>query len=139
MPAKLKLTYDLVAQIVELKRDGLCDADIIAAIGVHPATFYRWLKEGETARIGVKRALYEEIKKAEAYYKKSLLTTIKSAAESRAQYWTAAAWLLERKYPMEYGKMERKADDSGDAPVQLTLGIVIEPMADDKDGGEQDG
>ena len=36
MPAKLKLTYDLVAQIVELKRDGLCDADIIAAIGVHP-------------------------------------------------------------------------------------------------------
>lgn len=139
MPAKLKLTYDLVAQIVELKRDGLCDADIIAAIGVHPATFYRWLKEGETARTGVKRALYEEIKKAEAYYKKSLLTTIKSAAESRAQYWTAAAWLLERKYPMEYGKMERKADDSGDAPVQLTLGIVIEPMADDKDGGEQDG
>lgn len=35
MPAKLKLTYALVEQIVELKRDGLCDADIIAAIGVH--------------------------------------------------------------------------------------------------------
>ena len=32
MPAKLKLTYALVEQIVELKRDGLCDADIIAAI-----------------------------------------------------------------------------------------------------------
>jgi hypothetical protein len=78
----------------------------------------------------VKRTLYEEIKKAEAYYKKSLLTTIRDATMSRAQYWTAAAWLLERKYPMEYGKMERKAEESDSAPVQLTLGLVIEPMAE---------
>ncbi|MBP3883980.1 MAG: helix-turn-helix domain-containing protein [Olsenella sp.] len=134
MPAKLKLTHKLVGEIVELKRDGLCDADIIAAIGVHPSTFYRWLKEGEDARTGVKRALYEELKKAEAQYKRGLLTTIKDAAMSRAQYWTAAAWLLERKYPMEYGKMERKAEDSDNAPVQLTLGLVIEPMVSDGDG-----
>ena len=133
MPAKLKLTRKLVDQIVELKRDGLCDADIIAAIGVNQSTFYRWLKDGEVAKSGVKRALYTELKKAESEYKRSLLTTIKSAAMSRAQYWTAAAWLLERKYPMEYGKMERKAEESDNAPVQLTLGLVIEPMADDGD------
>ena len=139
MPAKLKLTYELVEQIVELKRDGLCDADIIAAIGVHQATFYRWLKEGEDAKSGVKRALYEDLKKAESEYKRRLLTTIKGAAESRAQYWTAAAWLLERKYPMEYGRMERKTEESDNAPVQLTLGLVIEPMADDADEGGGDG
>ena len=133
MPAKLKLTRKLVDQIVELKRDGLCDADIIAAIGVNQSTFYRWLKDGEDAKSGVKRALYTELKKAESEYKRSLLTTIKSAAMSRAQYWTAAAWLLERKYPMEYGKMERKAEEADNAPVQLTLGLVIEPMADDGD------
>ena len=133
MPAKLKLTNKLVEQIVELKRDGLCDADIIEAIGLDPSTFYRWLKDGENAKSGVKRTLFEELKKAEALYKKSLLTTIKSAVMSRAQYWTAAAWLLERKYPMEYGKMERKAEESDNAPVQLTLGLVIEPMADDGD------
>ena len=133
MPAKLKLTRKLVDQIVELKRDGLCDADIIAAIGVNQSTFYRWLKDGEDAKSGVKRALYTELKKAESEYKRTLLTTIKSAAMSRAQYWTAAAWLLERKYPMEYGKMERKAEESDNAPVQLTLGLVIEPMAEDGD------
>lgn len=138
MPAKLKLTYALVEQIVELKRDGLCDADIIAAIGVHQATFYRWIKEGEEAKGGVKRALCDELKKAESEYKRCLLTTIKGAAESRAQYWTAAAWLLERKYPMEYGKMERKADGGGDEPVQLTLGIAVEPMADDEGGARGD-
>ena len=140
MPAKLKLTRKLVDQIVELKRDGLCDADIIAAIGVNQSTFYRWLKDGENAKSGVKRALYTELKKAESEYKRTLLTTIKSAAMSRAQYWTAAAWLLERKYPMEYGKMERKAEDSDNAPVQLTLRLVIKPMADDADsegGGGQ--
>ncbi len=49
MPAKLKLTYALVDQIVELTCDGLCDADITAAIGMHQATFCRWLKEGENA------------------------------------------------------------------------------------------
>ena len=133
MPAKLKLTRKLVDQSVELKRDGLCDADIIAAIGVNQSTFYRWLKDGEDAKSGVKRTLYTELKKAESEYKRSLLTTIKSAAMSRAQYWTAAAWLLERKYPMEYGKMERKAEETDNAPVQLTLGLVIEPMADDGD------
>ena len=133
MPAKLKLTRKLVDQIVELKRDGLCDADIIAAIGVNQSTFYRWLKDGEDAKSGVKRALYTELKKAESEYKRTLLTTIKSAAMSRARYWTAAAWLLERKYPMEYGKMERKAEESDNAPVQLTLGLVIEPMAEDGD------
>ena len=139
MPAKLKLTYELVEQIVELKRDGLCDADIIAAIGVHPSTFYRWLKDGEEAKSGVKRALYDNLKKAEAQYKRGLLTTIKSAAESRAQFWTAAAWLLERKYPMEYGKMERKAEDADNAPVQLVLDFTIAPMADDDENGDGDG
>lgn len=49
MPAKLKLTYALIDQIVELTCDGPCDADIIAAIGMHQATFCRWLKEGENA------------------------------------------------------------------------------------------
>ena len=40
--------------------------------------------------------------------------------------------------------MERKAEDATDTPVQLTLGLVIEPMADDSDdeaveGGGCDG
>ena len=87
----------------------------------------------------MKRALYDELKKAESQYKRCLLTTIKSAAESRAQYWTAAAWLLERKYPMEYGKMERKADDADNSPVQLVLDFTIAPMADEDEDGGGDG
>lgn len=35
---KTKLAYEIVAQPVELKRNGLCDADIIATIDVHPTS-----------------------------------------------------------------------------------------------------
>ncbi|MDO4403892.1 MAG: hypothetical protein Q4C09_02525 [Atopobiaceae bacterium] len=34
---------------------------------------------------------------------------------------------------MEYDKIGRKADDQENVPIHLTLGLVIEPMAD---GGE---
>ena len=50
MPAKLKLTRKLVNQIVELKRDGLCDADIIAVICVHPSTFTAGSRSSRTPR-----------------------------------------------------------------------------------------
>ena len=79
---KTKLTYDIVAQAVQLKRDGLYDADTIAALGVHQSTLYRWLKEAEEAKFGA-NAHYARKKKAGLEYKRSLLTTIKSAAMSR--------------------------------------------------------
>ena len=127
---KTKLTYEMVDRAVALKKDGLCDADIIAALGVHQSTFYRWLKEPDTK---VKRALCEGLKKAESEYKRSLLVTIRNAAMSRAQYWTAAAWLLERKYPLEFGKPDRR-EEKADEPVQLTLGLELEVMTDDEGG-----
>ena len=60
-------------------------------------------------------------------------------ASGKPQYWTAAAWLLERKFPMEFGKMERKADDAKEEPVQLTLDLPIEPMIDDEEDGSAEG
>ena len=35
--------------------------------------------------------------------------------------------------------MERKAEEADNSPVQLTLGLVIELMADDSDGEAGDG
>ena len=131
---KTKLTYEMVDRAVALKKDGLCDADIIKALGVHKSTFYRWLKEGEDARAGsAKRELCDQLKKAEVDYKKNLLVTIRNAS-MRPQHWTAAAWLLERKYPLEFGKPDRR-EEKADEPVQLTLGLELEVMTDEDDGG----
>ena len=73
------------------------------------------------------------------------MTTIRAAALARNQYWTAAAWLLERKYPDEYGKDDRRRDEDkgGDAP-RIVLGVVAKPVQEridfsacgDDDGAE---
>lgn len=61
-------------------------------------------------------------------FKRTLLATIRSAALARNHYWTVAAWLLERKYPDEFGKAERRRDDvKADASPRIVLGVVSQP------------
>ena len=56
-------------------------------------------------------------------------TSGRAAALARNQYWTAAAWLLERKYPDEYGKTERQRDAGSDeAAPRIVLGVVAKPV-----------
>lgn len=126
MARRAKLTQEMVDEAIRLKGDGLSDADIICALGIHQSTFYRWVGEPKNR---LQRALSEGLKKEEAQFKHTLLTTIRAAALARNQYWTAAAWLLERKYPDEYGKADRRREDDagGDAP-RIVLGVVAKPV-----------
>lgn len=126
MARRAKLTEEMVRQAIRLKADGLSNGDIICALGIHESTFYRWIGEPKNK---LQRELSEGLKKEEAEFKHTLLTTIRAAALARNQYWTAAAWLLERKYPDEYGKADRRRDedDSGDAP-RIVLGVVAKPV-----------
>ena len=123
---RAKLTQEMVEQAIRLKADGLSNSDIIPALGIHPSTFYRWIGE---PRNRLQRELSDGLKKKEAEFKRTLLTTIRGAALARNQYWTAAAWLLERKYPDEYGKADRRRDEDegGDAP-RIVLGVVAKPV-----------
>lgn len=62
---------------------------------------------------------------------------------ARNQYWTAAAWLLERKYPDEYGKADRRRDEEGsEAAPKIVLGVTVQPMQEqidfDRAGGADD-
>ena len=110
----------MVEVAAALREDGLCDADIIAALGVHKATFYRWLANPDTE---LKRSLRDRLKKADVGFKRVMLGAIKDASAESPANWTAAAWLLERKWPQQYGRCERVAAQEGPQPVQLTLGI----------------
>ena len=123
---KPKLTEEMVEQAIKLKGDGLSNGDIICALGIHESTFYRWIGNPKNK---LQRALSEGLKKEEAEFKQTLLTTIRAAALARNQYWTAAAWLLERKYPDEYGKAERQRDSAADeAAPRIVLGVVAKPV-----------
>ncbi len=123
---KPKLTEEMVEQAIKLKGDGLSNGDIICALGIHESTFYRWIGNPKNK---LQRALSEGLKKEEAEFKQTLLTTIRAAALARNQYWTAAAWLLERKYPDEYGKADRQRDSAADeAAPRIVLGVVAKPV-----------
>ena len=135
--AKYKLTYQMVEQAVEMKKSGLNDCDIAAAIGVCKQTFSKWLNHPETK---LQRELSERLKKAESDYKEVLLTTIRKAALEKNGNWTAAAWLLERKYPEEYSQNRQRTDAGAEVP-QIVLGVKVEAAtgdgkADAKDAGD---
>lgn len=100
--AKHKLTSEYVKRAIQLKKGGANHKDIAAALGVCPQTFSRWINQPKTDN---QRELCEGLKKAEADYKNALLAIIAKSAETRD--WKAAAWLLERKYPEEYSRVDR--------------------------------
>ena len=100
--AKHKLTSEYVKKAIKLKKGGANHKDIAAALGVCPQTFSRWINQPKTEN---QRELCEGLKKAEADYKNALLAIIAKSAETRD--WKAAAWLLERKYPEEYSRVDR--------------------------------
>ena len=103
--------------------------------GIHESTFYRWIGDPKNK---LQRALSEGLKKEESAFKRTLLTTIRSAALARNQYWTAAAWLLERKYPDEFGKAERKSDEGRvDAAPRIVLGVVAQPVQEKLPGFDE--
>lgn len=62
------------------------------------------------------------------------------AALARNQYWTAAAWLLERKHPDEYGKADRRRDEEGgEAAPKIVLGVTVQPVQEQLDFGQAGG
>nr|DAE38983.1 MAG TPA: putative terminase small subunit [Caudoviricetes sp.] len=125
--------------MAELKADGLTNRDICRAVGIHEATLYRWLNRPSSK---LHRALGESLKKAEADYKRTLLTTIREAALRKNGQWTAAAWLLERKYPDEYAQTARDRAERAEAAPQIVLGVAVgvaKAEPDDEDAPEGDG
>lgn len=132
---KPKLTEELIEVICDLKAKGMHNKDICAAVGIHEATLYRWLNKPSCK---LHRALGEDFKKAEARYKQELLDSIRETALSKPRYWTAAAWLLERKYPEEFGRPETRktAVEVDDAP-KIVLGVEVRAAQGDK--AETDG
>lgn len=126
MARRPRLTQEMVDETIRLKADGLSNGDIVCALGIHESTFYRWIGDPKNK---LRRELSEGLKKEESAFKRALLTTIRSAALARNQYWTTAAWLLERKHPDEFGKADRQRDDDkSDAAPKIMLGVVAQPV-----------
>ena len=131
---KPKLTYRMVEQAIEMKSHGMSNADICRGLGVSETAWYKWLKDPDSK---VKVALVEGIKKAESQYKETLLQSIMATAtREKNPQWTAAAWLLERKYPDEYAQTTRRAEVEADEVPKITLGVEVRVAGGDGDGDD---
>lgn len=124
--AKPKCTQELIDKAAELKRHGLTNRDICQALCITEQTFYRWVNKPANR---LHRSLSEALKKAEADYKGELLKSIEeTATRAKNPQWTAAAWLLERKYPDECAQTTRKNEDAGEDAPQIVLGVTVQAV-----------
>ena len=130
MARRPKLTQKMVDEAIRQRRHRLRARD--SRVDVLPLD----RRPEEQAAARVKRGA----KKEESAFKRTLLTTIRSAALARNQYWTAAAWLLERKYPDEFGRADRQRDDAkADTAPRIVLGVVAQPVQEKLPGFDGDG
>lgn len=151
-----KLTEDIIIQINGDILAGLSHKDASIVAGVTQRTFYTWKNKGRQlqAHLDLNLITIEELANKDLLYlqffhaitiaeplqKRNLILKIRLAAD-KAQHWTAAAWLLERKYPQEFGRVVKletnwrdEAKDKGiDAEEMMEQMIVdmVETMVDD--------
>lgn len=107
---KTKLTPALIKDAAKLLKGGNYVSTVCEFLGIGETTWYRWMKEGEVAKSGLKREFWESIKKAEAEAEIRLITDLQKIAEAD-QKWQALAWMLERKYPDRWGRKDKVSAD----------------------------
>lgn len=100
----IEITDQCIAQICEGLRLGMSREQASACGGISKQTFYVWQKEGSSnpPKSLKHKEFYDAIKMAEKECVADCLNVIKEAAFKGN--WTAAAWLLERRYPADYGR-----------------------------------
>ena len=92
--------------------------------GISYQTFLNWKERGEKAKSGKFFEFVEAIKKAEEEGKNFLVQGIK---EHGRKNWQAMAWLLERKYPHEFGRRENvKMEHSGSVKQEHKGKVKVE-------------
>lgn len=123
--AKFKLTPEGVIEAAKFKKIGVPDNKIAAYLGVCPQTFSVWINHPKTK---LQRELSEALKKAEAERQAALLSKIYKAADN-PKTWQAAAWLLERLSPEEYGRVDRAPKEERTAEVPT---FIFEPESVDE-------
>ncbi len=106
-----KLTDETVEKLVEMIELGATYAHACNYAGVSYDSFNSWRNQGKNAKNGKYLKFLNIIKKAEGNATRKWLKVIEDAAEE-SRNWVAAAWLLERRYPDDFGKQIRQKVES---------------------------
>lgn len=90
-----------------------------ALSGISEATYYKWLDQDEDG------AWTEEVEAAKRFSEPVMVSRLKSLGEEKAD-WRAYAWILERRFPQEWGakqeiELNQTTNDGGAALVMQMI------------------
>ena len=119
----LKLNPERQEAIVKLIGQGLTIARACDAVKISHNTYDVWLRRGREEQGGIYCDFLQAIKKAESDFIARNVKIIQDAAQ-KPQGWVAAAWLLERKLPAEFGRRVEIGMDK-DKPLRILHDIRV--------------
>ena len=124
MARPTKKTPDVKARVIQATRLGATRARAADAAGIGETLLYEMIATDAEFAKAIKLAEGEAAVKA--------LTAIQRASSGRNAQWQAAAWLLERRYPHEYGRTVQ--EHSGEQ--KLTIAYTNDWRGSAQGGGD---
>ena len=103
----LLLTKEVITDFEKWVGLGMNNVDVATLLGFSESTVYLWLSNSKDPS---KDPLYAEfamaMERGKAKFKATHIANITKAAKQE-RHWQASAWLLERRFPDEYGRREK--------------------------------
>lgn len=102
--ARTKLTPELQEQLCKLLQVGITIEDACAEVGISDRVFHKWQARALERNERLYVQFFQAVVQAKARSKiRSVLRIDKAALKD----WRADAWLLERRFPEEFGKRDQ--------------------------------
>ena len=128
MPRPTKLTHEVQQKIGENVSLGLTYSLAASAAGVTYQSLNSWMQRGQTEKFGKYYNFYKYIQKCNADAAKVLLERINEA--SKAGNTQMCTWILERRFPEEFGRRVYKKTNI----VSENKNVIVDIAIDDADG-----
>ena len=114
-------SQDKVEKFLQCLQKGLNIRDSLLIAEINEATYYAWLRYSKAEKAGFEDFVYR-VARARINTKETMLEAVQKAANADdKRAWRAAAWLLEKSFPKEYGSelvREFQDEDIITAPVE---------------------
>ncbi len=121
--ARPKFTEATVSRLLTAIRAGLPFHLAADAAGISEATFYAW-QRGQFPRGAekhLKSQFLEELTRARGDSALRLIATVNRAAPDD---WRAAAWILERRFPKDFGRNVLEVTGADGGPMQVEVATL---------------
>lgn len=133
-PEDGKLDPEMHCSMVQMAAKGATNAIIAKASLIHPDTYQAWIKKGkdDPERYPHFAHLYNEVERVRALLAVEMSSRVIEAANSGLpNTWQAAATFLERRYPDDWSRNERREIKGDDSRPQINVLVLNDPDARD--------